>query len=247
MSKSITPLGRKWEMANSIWMIWLFVPFGFTFFISFLHIGVRARQLKWLIAGFIYFGIVMNVFIIADTKLSDTLYEDISYGLLFFSWSIGIAHAFLVRRKYLVIRAERIRQHSLKFRGPGQNEFVQPAATISRDDLSSIKLKEKTVDSRPELERPKVVNVNKATKEELAAIPSISNIIAAEIIRKRQEIGKFHSFRQFIGEMNMKPHVLARAKPYLIFSDEEGENDQMKEMNRNRKKSNYKAGRIVDY
>src|SRR5690625_7466079 len=132
MSKSITPLGRKWEMANSIWMIWLFVPFGFTFFISFLHIGVRARQLKWLIAGFIYFGIVMNVFIIADTKLSDTLYVDISYGLLFFSWCIGIAHAFLVRRKYLVIRAERIRQHSIQFSTHDKNVSVHAAATISR-------------------------------------------------------------------------------------------------------------------
>jgi|SRR5690625_89627 len=245
MSKSITPLGRKWEMANSIWMIWLFFPFAFSLFISFLHIGVRAKQLKWFMSGLIYLGIVINFFIVSEFELEDTLYGDISFGVLLFSWVIGIAHAFLARPKYLVIRAERIRQHSLKFKGLNQNESVKPAATISRDALSSIKLNEKAVDSHPESVTSQVVNVNEATKQELAAIPSISNIIAAEIIRKRQEVGKFYSFRQFIGEMNMKPHVLARAKPYLLFSDETG--DPTEDKNKIEKKLNYKAGRIVDY
>lgn len=228
-------------------MIWLFFPFGFTLFISFLNIGARARQLKWIIAGIIYLLIVVNYFFYLEYYEDVSLYENISLTLVLIGWVVGFAHAVIARTEYLRIRAERIRIQGAKFNALNRNHSGQPSAISSHGDLSSIKRNKQSTESRSTSVTPKVVNVNKASKEELAVIPSINNILATQIIHKRNEIGSFQSFTHFISVMNMKPHILAKAKPYMKFSDEKKPHHPDENTEQNERKSSYSTGRIVDY
>ena len=62
MGKEITVRGKKWERQNSLWVIWSF--FGFSS-ISFLNIGIKTKEKKWIITGIIYFVVLWGGIIIA--------------------------------------------------------------------------------------------------------------------------------------------------------------------------------------
>ena len=62
MGKEITVRGKKWERKNSLWVIWSL--FGFSS-ISFLNIGIKAKEKKWIITGIIYFVVLWGGMIIS--------------------------------------------------------------------------------------------------------------------------------------------------------------------------------------
>ena len=99
--ESITGKSKKWEWANSWWILFTFVPLGLLAFVSYIYIGKTAKQIKWYIAGVVYLVAAWFVLLIpADIvpfELKNTLYVVI--------WIVSIIHAFLIRKQYLIRRA----------------------------------------------------------------------------------------------------------------------------------------------
>lgn len=94
---SATARSRWWEWRHSLWMLWTGVPYLYA--LAFFYIGVRARQVKWILFGIFY--ALPLVDLLSWFTLSRGHW---GYSLLAASGlGIGsILHAMSVRREYLV-------------------------------------------------------------------------------------------------------------------------------------------------
>lgn len=248
MRTSITPFGKKWEYLHSIWMIWLAGPFGFTMFVSFFYIGARAKKVKWIVAGVIYFIIVAQYFVVSDFYEIDETPFTVSMLVLLLFWAISVIHAIMARKEYLIIRVEQINANRAYWNLPP----IEHEQTITKQaaDISNIKKDISTNENGSQTEeeqKPRVVNVNQATQEELTALPAMNNVLASQIIDSREEEGDFDSFSHFIARMNMKPHILAKAKPYMKFTDENHVDHEKQQRDDRKESASHLSGRIVDY
>lgn len=96
MGKEITVRGKKWERKNSLWVIWSF--FGFSS-ISFLNIGIKAKEKKWIITGIIYFVVLWGGMIIVGDMPGKA--GEILADAMMILYIVSIVHPFLVRKSYL--------------------------------------------------------------------------------------------------------------------------------------------------
>lgn len=213
MGNAITPMGKKWEYLHSIWMMWLLFPFGFFSFISFFYISLRVKKLKWFIAGIIYLLIVIQFFVLDEFIPEESFIFDLSVMLTLGGWIAAWVNAVLSRRTYLQLLAQK------KAELQGISAYDE---THYWDALDSTSQSE----SVPEfVEQPvpssQQVNMNTATKEEIMTIPSVESILAGQIVEIRRRRGPFLNFSHFTELMDMEPHMLAEANPFMIFIDDD--------------------------
>lgn len=99
---SITPYGKSWEWAHSLWIAWTLLTAGILSWVSFLYAGIRTRQRSWIIWAGAYFLLVLPALIFES---------DPTVGLAVIVWFVSSIHAFLIRAEYLrrvaVARVER--------------------------------------------------------------------------------------------------------------------------------------------
>ncbi|MGY3714634.1 helix-hairpin-helix domain-containing protein [Sutcliffiella cohnii] len=254
----ITPFGRKWEYRHSMWMNWLFGPFLLTGFISFIYIGIRAKKKKWLFYGAIYFIIMAQYFFYFSSYDINSTTFDISIMLVLGGWVFAWVHAFQARREYLRILAVKIMKDPLQPTPPYRVKTHYPFPT-EEQPFTTIKNVKKVKADLPVVDKkvPFTFNVNNASLQEIASHPYIGNILARQIVQIRERVGAFQSLEHLIEETNMKPHIIAKAKPYITFGNVEkqtptsAEPSNDEEQNKpnaspSRKKETI-SGRIVDY
>ena len=98
---SVTSRGRRWELLHSLWMGWTLL-FGFTSWVAFLYIGVRAKRTRWVIWGLVYLLIFASFAISDGMAGQDNDVTQVLIGLTIISGFFSIVHAFVVRPDYLV-------------------------------------------------------------------------------------------------------------------------------------------------
>ncbi|MBC5635674.1 helix-hairpin-helix domain-containing protein [Ornithinibacillus sp. BX22] len=249
----ITPFGRKWEYRHSLWLNWLFGPFLLTGFISFLYIGIRTKKNKWIIAGVIYFIVMAQYFFYFGNYDSDSTFFNLSILLVCAGWVAAWVHAFQARREYLRIIALQVINDPLRHTPPYivNTTYPFPGAKEPFENIKHVK-KQKTSTSVTEQKEPFVININGASMQEIASHPYIGNILARQIVQVRDKVGEFKSFAHLVEETNMKPHIIAKAKPYIQFSEElqttpSNWEDKEKKPSGSTVKKEPTSGRIVDY
>lgn len=231
---------KSWVFFNSIWLIFLFTPLGLGTFASFFFIGIRANVKKWIYAGIVYLILVITGFILINYFDDEHILTDIGVGFIMGAWLTAIGHGFSVRSKYLQIIALQKQERNLA-KVEQENVSIVTAAEI-KDNKKSSKKKAKLTESEPN-----VINMNRATEKEISQLPSIHPFLAKEIIKIRKKVKKFESLEHFARMTNVKPHILARSKKYMKFTDIDVKTARRKsDEDINQSKSNRK-GRIVDY
>lgn len=253
----ITPFGRKWEFRHSMWIIWLLGPFLLTGFISFLYIGIRMNKKKWKIAAAIYFLIMAQYFFYFGDYDSTSFPFQMSIIVVCVGWIAAWVHAFQARREYLRILAINIINDPNRKTPPFKvkTNYPFPGLTVNQEycDIKQVK-KNKSDAPVVRQKEPFMLDVNKANLEEIASHPYIGSITARQIVQARHKIGEFHSLEHLLQETNMKPHIIAKAKPYIIVNDVVKPSANTFETNNSNqyqsdssKKENPISGRIVDY
>jgi len=102
---SVTSMGRKWEWLHSLWIVWT-LPLGFTSWIAFIYIAWRARRVRWLLWGLLYFV----AFAAMAATNSGSQPTDVTIGLMIVAGMVSVVHAFAVRSDYLVRLENRMRE-----------------------------------------------------------------------------------------------------------------------------------------
>lgn len=252
---SITSRGKRWEILNSLWILFTFT-LAFFNWIGFFYIGYKTKCKKWIFSGLIYsipFIMVMVFGGSTDTAAVLTLILGI----------IGIVHAFIIRTEYLIrleaiekgkvlsdseikkiITTIKLSKMNLEDIGYPQsvsvNDVVEPNFSVEKS--AKIEVKESPIEpEKPNKEdyKNKSIDINTASESELASLPGIGSILAKKAINHRVTKGSFNSIDEFSETLSLKPHVLERIKPLITIT-------VLKHEHREGNTSN-KSGRIIDF
>ncbi|HHW39154.1 MAG TPA: hypothetical protein GXX18_18285 [Bacillales bacterium] len=241
----ITNKGRVWEVRNSLWMLWAILTFGLLNYVSFFYVSYKVRQRKWFIAGLIYS--ILFILVMTATELpEDHWFYNAALFTYIIGWIVSIVHVFKIRTEYL------LRLEAKLLSGPSEiqslkrqiaREYAQ--ANSERADHSFSKPIKNVLDTETTNQNEgiqgnysegNVIDINKATEEEVAKVPGIGTLFAKKVISIREEVGGYKSFSHFVEVLSVKPHLVEKIKPYLHFP-EEAVPQQMKKY----------EGRIVDF
>ncbi|WML33265.1 helix-hairpin-helix domain-containing protein [Clostridium sp. OS1-26] len=255
MIMNITSRGKKWEILNSLWILFTFT-LAFFNWIGFFYIGYKTKCKKWIFSGLIY-SIPFILAIAAGINNSFTAGLTIILGI------IGIVHAFMIRTEYLIrldaikrgkvlsdsevkkiITTIKLSKMNLEDIGYPQsvsgNGVVEPNFSVEKS--AKIEVKESPIESEEsdkEDYKNKFIDINIASESELASLPGIGSILAKKAINHRETKGYFNSVDELAEVLSLKPHVLERIKPLITVKCLEHEHKNSNISNKN--------GRIVDF
>jgi len=223
---SITNKGKKWELLNSLWILWSFTLVLAC--VGFFWIGGRAGKRKWTIFGLLY--LVVNLGLVYATLwLKDTniIYYNIVSVIIYIGWFGAIVHSFMSRKEYL-LRLEAVTDLKGATSGAYRNEIRRdylgnnersvgqmPLPTMKQNTLEppaytqqgifepSKPVQQNTSESQTSAQK---IDLNTASEQELAALPGVGIALAKRAIEMRAQIGGFSSVQDFIFRLGLMPH-----------------------------------------
>lgn len=252
---SITSKGIKWEIMNSLWILFTFT-LGFFNWIAFFYIGYKAKCKKWIFAGLIYSIPFIIAMITEDSNNFTT-------GLILILGIASIVHAFKIRTEYLVrlesiyygkiLSNSEVKQIITKIKLSKMNlEYVENLETTEINAAVEPNFSKEKTTKTEDKELPKeaekftkesfenkLIDINTASESELAALPGIGLILAKKAINHRETNEYFNSIDEFAEVLSLKPHILERIRPLVTLNKTEPEHNNSDVSN--------KSGRIVDF
>ena len=139
----VTSRGQNWEIRHSLWIAWTFT-LGFFGWIAFFYVGVRARRTRWILWGLVYSVPFILAMALVETPAYDGALGTLHVILTLVVGIAGIAHAFWIRKEYLMRldarqRAAAARDASLRSRVEAEygGEAVQAARSPSRKETGT--------------------------------------------------------------------------------------------------------------
>jgi hypothetical protein len=101
-----TSRGKEWEWRHCLWMLWT-LTLGLSSWVAFFYIAFRARRLRWLVWGTVYFAAFLIFAVGTDPGSTG---GQIATGFMFVAGMVSVVHAFAVREDYLVRLERRIHE-----------------------------------------------------------------------------------------------------------------------------------------
>lgn len=209
----ITNRGKKWELRNSIWIVWSFtLVFNF---VGFFWIGGRTGQRKWIFSGLFYLVTCLGIPLFSTElkEMNSTVYNIaiVVYCIAAFG---SIVQSFMSRKEYLVRREavldlteatkdayrNEIRQDYL-----GKTEPIQSTEKVQQaKDNSTHAQMSKTHFNQP-------INLNTAPEEQIAGLPGVGVALAKKAVIMRAS-DKFMSVEDFCDKLHLMPHFAVQIK-----------------------------------
>lgn len=231
---------RGWRIKHSAWMLWGILSFGLLWGVGFAIIGLRSKNRFWIGLAAVWLVYMVAYFALAPAAEMSEKGDPLTplgaaiAWVLFLSWIGGGVLAWFVNRKWLVWRAHN---------GPRRPWYAEP---ISSSDIPSptsapsaeavdVALRTSGPVSFPRgstaldsanasggaagvASDPPIgpVDLNSASREQLAALPGIGFEQAEHIIATRQRVGGFGSPAELVTTANVQPHVFAGIQDRLV-------------------------------
>ncbi|MDR2712508.1 MAG: helix-hairpin-helix domain-containing protein [Clostridiales bacterium] len=214
---AVTNMGKGWEIRNSLWIIWTFVPA--LNWIPFFWIGSRAKQRKWILFGCLYLllclilpGISGEKWVEENQLVRATITP--AFGL---AWLASIFQAFLSRKEYLVRRETIINTRQAAdnaYRQQIQNSYLQQHGYSQQSGIQATATPQtppsQPVSQIPTYQQPpqpnQKINLNTASEHQLTSLPGVGVALAKRAVEIRTQIGGFISVEDFIQRLALMPH-----------------------------------------
>ena len=244
MSESITGKGKGWEFAKYWWHpVLCFVGLAW---ISFVYMGVKTKNKKWIIEGVIYCIILHSV--ITGNPITVALYM--------MMWAVSLVRVSLVRREYLMKRAaisgiessynNRIKEElsnnritsnsaplvSYSQNNQGQSYKPEPvfrentvdkpvnAETVTKTEAVEERVVDIPVrDNSPINSFEEIVDINNCEAELLEKLPGISIAMAKKAVAHRNDIGGYSNLDEFYTFLELKPHIISQISDRIKCGD----------------------------
>jgi|GEM_PF-2073691 len=210
---SITKKGVKWELKNSIWILWSFILFFNG--IGMFYAGIKVKVKRWHRYGLIYIAIMWISFFMVGKEQS---YFSYAMTLLFsISYPVCIVHTILIRSEYL-LKLEELEDNETQQTEADvlRKKIIGSSSTINKDNIPPEKLKippiPKMVDI-PKIEEERgAIDINSCNESELADLPGVGLILAKKALKLRNDNNGFTSVDEFIQKLSIKPHYAEKLK-----------------------------------
>src|SRR5699024_4686888 len=173
-------------------------------------------------------GVIYAVWVM-DNRIEDVTVFSVPFVIITFM--NGIYRLSVARKDFLLFLVEHIDSEERKRLEAAEQQRrekkmrqrnVRQSNVLTRTEIYK-RQSAKTKFALTEKEKNKshqVINMNKASVNEIARLPAIGLILAEKIIHSRKETGSFASFEQLVHEAGIKAHVFKEAKDYMAFTDE---------------------------
>ena len=214
LKSPITNRGRKWELKNSRWIVWAFLP-GLNF-IAFLVIGIKAKNLKWILYGEANLLCFLLFFIFASGIEEHTVFTTTLALLFCMLFYYGIYLAFKWRKEYLIRREILLGENKgdIKWIDINMGKSLISKFEVKPNLNSSVNVENLTPEY--EKETSNKLDINKCLESELIDLPGISVVTAKKIVNYCDSNNGFNSFDEFIELMDIKPHFAIQLKDLVI-------------------------------
>ena len=184
------------------WVLASFVPFGWLTFAGFLYAGARARMPLALLLGAVFMATNVAGFLIPD---------DAGGAVIVLAWLAGIGASFAVapawQRRMISGRLEAERRIAARREA---RRMVEDEPLVARE-LGV---------GRPDVETARhhhVVDVNSAPTDVIARMPGVTDALAREIVRVREEIGGFSSLADLSAMVDLPPGTVEELEERAVF------------------------------
>jgi len=99
----VTEKGTKWEMKNSLWMLWTLT--GLLSCAAFFWIGARTGRKLWYISGLVYLVVNLGFFFALPTleAFDENLYAYTAF-VVYTGFAVAFIQAIVARKAYLLRR-----------------------------------------------------------------------------------------------------------------------------------------------
>lgn len=241
MFRPYTPFGLKWEWKQSYYWLPLAL-FPFTSFLAFAYVGLQMKNRSWILLSLFHFSLIsvtLGYMYVKDYAEDPVLFFLMASG---FVWINALGNIRSARAEYVKFlyetmdpdKRERLATAERKRREEKAKRSLQQSApeVVASEEARKRQLERTLYIAREErrhkeLDAP-IVNVNRATEEELARLPGLNGILARSIMRHRGD-GEFHSFTDLVERSGIRVHILEEAEECIVFSDEELTHRTLKE------------------
>ncbi|MDX6518551.1 MAG: hypothetical protein QOF50_1397 [Gaiellaceae bacterium] len=176
---------RRW--LRSWWLVFALCPF-WTWCISFVYIGLRAKRPLWIAWGGIYGASALaSLILVNQPGILDGIGVTGTFGI----WLVALVHALLVRNEYLerldVLEDPRLTQARL---------LERRRALVTELAREHPHLAEQSGVGRPDVKDAfdgGLVDLNHASERALTTLPGVDKRLAHQIVLIRSRIGGFSS------------------------------------------------------
>lgn len=206
---NITDRGKKWEIFNSLWILW-----SFTLVLAcagFFWIGGRAGKRKWIVSGIIYLIVNFGLIYAVDPLESvNSIYSSIVTVVICFGWFAAIVHSFISRKEYLLRREAVIDlkdatrnayRYEIRKDYFGNNEKSVGVFLSTANQVAA-----SASQSPPTVTPTKKIDLNNCSDQELANLPGVGVALAKRAIEMRVQTGGFTSVEDFNQQLRLMPH-----------------------------------------
>lgn len=206
----ITNKGKKWELRNSIWILWSFTLLLAC--VGFFWIGGRTGRRRWIVFGLVYLVTNFGLIYVAQAfeDINSVVHGTIS-AVIYISWMIAIVHAFLSRKEYLIRREAVLElKNSTRdaYRDSIRKDYLgsggKPAIHASGPMANNSSRQNTLVNQHVPIAQK--INLNIASEQELSNLPGVGVALAKRALELRSQIGGFVSVQDFHQRLGLMPH-----------------------------------------
>lgn len=215
------PPGRSVSTSNrvlvhpNLWLMLVAVGLGFTTWIFFLYIGIRAQRRSWLAWAAVY-SALFALWVVMDNALpNSSIATDIGAVAALLAWIGGVVHVAAIRGK----AARRIRPSD----GPrleAARQRIDRRAEGRRLAAKDPRLAKEVGVGRPDLPGADdfgLVDVNHVSQEALCGLTGITPEIARRIAETRESVGLFTSAEDLGVSLDLSPSLVDDIREYAVF------------------------------
>jgi hypothetical protein len=212
--------GVRRELLASWWIAGTLVPLGFTTWAAFLVAGFRARKPLTVLAGFAYLAALVYAMVHSgqhrDANPGDS--DGFAGMIIILLWVGGIAHALIIRPG--------IKRAILDHTDPALDSALDRA----RERIRRRRRARKLARAHPQLayevgvgriETPvwnsDVVDVNHAKLEMIVELPGVSDALARQIVKARDEMDGFSSIEDMGLALDLPAELVERLRDHTVF------------------------------